>query len=238
MRLPVVPSRWLFSAALALALGSACASHDSATGKPEAAPRIQLRASIAAVQLIQDCPDRDPAPAQETAKPAAMEPPKDEAASASQPISAGGTLHGAAARAVPGDSLDGGGFQQPCTQSTMQLSLAHDDDAAQRIEVVEVRLLKAGGTEALGKLAARKPSRWNDTGVYDAWDERVPVGGEIKVSYRLGEPDWSKVQETLGAGNDPYSQRWILEVDLKMDGQITTIRSPEFTREHPHVIVT
>ena len=78
MRLPVVPSRWLFSAALALALGSACASHDSATGKPEAAPRIQLRASIAAVQLIQDCPDRDPAPAQETASPAAMEPRKDD----------------------------------------------------------------------------------------------------------------------------------------------------------------
>ena len=88
------------------------------------------------------------------------------------------------------------------------------------------------------RFAARKPSKWNDTGMYDAWDERVPVGSEIKVSYRLGEPDWSKVQQKLGDGVDVYGQRYVLEVDLKMGGTTLTVRSPEFAREYPHVVVT
>jgi hypothetical protein len=214
-------TRFLTSFTLLAVLSSGCASHDSAIGnKPEAEVKHQLRASIASVQMIQDCPD----PAGEAATPAAEKP----MPSADESISAG-----ASASRIAGD---GGSFRQPCTQSTMQLSLAHDAPDAQRVEVVAVRLMR--GTDALGPIPARKPSKWNDTGTYDAWDERVPVGSEIKVSYRLGEPDWSKVQEKLGSGVDPYAQRYVLEVDLKMEGHTFTVRSPEFSREYPHVVVT
>jgi hypothetical protein len=213
-------TRFLTSFTLLAVLANGCASHDSATGnKPEAEVKHQLRASIASVQMIQDCPD----PAGEAAKPAAAMPPAAE----SEPA------QGASASRIAGD---GGSFHQPCTQSTMQLSLAHDASDAQRVEVVAVRLMR--GTEALGPIPARKPSKWNDAGTYDAWDERVPVGSEIKVSYRLGEPDWSKVQDKLGSGVDPYGQRYVLEVDLKMEGHTFTVRSPEFSREYPHVVVT
>lgn len=216
MRLPIL------SAFTVLALlVSGCASHDGITGTTSVVePKIQLRATIASVQLIQDCPDPEPAAVNnETAKPSAAMPMRDEAR---------------------GSGVGGGGgsFQQPCTQSTMQLSLKHDASDAQRVEVVAVRLLVAGKSESLGTLPARKPSKWSESGAYDAWDERVPVGSEIKVSYRLGEPDWSKVQEELGEGQDPYGQRYILEVDLKIGGTTTTVRSPEFARERPEVMVT
>ena len=213
--------RILAPLALLALLSNGCASHDNATGnKPEAEIKTQLRATVASVQMIQDCPDpqNEPSTPADTQKPAASE---------SMPAP------GSAMRRA--DS-DGGSFQQPCTQSTMQLSLAHDAPDAQRIEVVGVRLLR--GTDVLGTIAARKPSKWNDTGMYDAWDERVPVGSEIKVSYRLGEPDWSKVQQKLGDGVDVYGQRYVLEVDLKMGGTTLTVRSPEFAREYPHVVVT
>jgi hypothetical protein len=213
--------RILASLALLSLLAGGCTSHDGATGnKPEPEVRTQLRATIASVQMIQDCPD----PANEApAKPAAAMPPAADEQSA----------RGASAARIAGD---GGSFQQPCTQSTMQLSLAHDASDAQRVEVVAVRLMR--GKEVVGTIAARKPSRWNDAGTYDAWDERVPVGTEIKVSYRLGEPDWSKVQDKVGTGVDLYSQRYTLEVDLELGGTTTTVRSPEFSREYPHVVVT
>jgi hypothetical protein len=203
-------------------LASGCASHDGITGTTEVVEaKPKLLATIASVQLIQDCPDPEPAAVNnETAKPSAAMPLRDE--SMARGASADGT----------------GSFRQPCTQSTMQLALKHDASEAQRVEVVAVRLMRAGKDGVLGTLPARKPSKWNESGTYDAWDERVPVGSELKVSYRLGEPDWTKVQEKLGDGEDPYGQRYILEVDLKMGGTTTTVRSPEFAREFPHVVVT
>lgn len=222
--------RLLASFALVALLSNGCASHDNAVGtKPEAPVKHQLRATIASVQLIQDCPD----PANEPASPAVdtSAAKEKERAAAAMPPASQSVVAGAARM---GDS--DGSFQQPCTQSTMQLSLAHDASDAQRIEVVAVRLMR--GTEVLGKIPARKPSSWSDSGSYDLWDERVPVGKEIKVSYRLGEPDWLKVQEQLGAQADLYSQRYVLEVDLKMGDTTLTVRSPEFAREYPHVVVT
>lgn len=217
----------LSSFTLLALLASGCASHDSATGtKPDPIEvRAQLHATIASVQLIQDCPDPEPAPAEPSAaaKPTASE-------SMPQP---GSPARREAAAAWAGD---GPGFRQPCTQSTIQLSLKHDAAEAQRVEIVAVRLMR--GSDVLSKIAARKPSKWNDSGVFDAWDERVPVRSEIKVSYRLGEPDWSAVQAQLGADTDVYSTRYTIEVDLKMGGTTTTVRSPEFAREHPHVVVT
>lgn len=213
-------TRLLSSLTLLAVLSSGCASHDSALGhKPDAEAKHQLRASIASVQMIQDCPDPEGEAAKSAEKP--MPP-------ASESVAQGARMRG--------DSPDGSSFRQPCTQSTMQLSLAHDASDSQRVEIVAVRLMR--GTDVLAPMTARKPSKWNDSGIYDAWDERVPVGSEIKVSYRLGEPDWAKVGEKLGAEADLYAPRYLLEVDLKMDGTVITVRSPEFSREYPHVVVT
>jgi hypothetical protein len=195
-----------------------CASHDEPRGREYVFhPSPEPRATIASVQLVEDCPDPD---AGTTSNPAAARPPVEERAK----------------RASRGDDDDGTSLRPPCTQSTMQLSLAHEGAAPLSVEVRTIRLMR--GTQVLGTIAARKPSKWSDSGVYDPWDERVPVGSAITVSYRLAEPDWTKVQDTLGVGVDVYAQRYELEVDLTVGPENLTVRSPEFSREYPHVVET
>jgi hypothetical protein len=203
----------LQSLAIISVLALACASHDGPAGSgPEeaAAPAAQLRATIASVQLLEDCPDPEPAPA----KRAAAKPSEEWVPHAKE-------------------------ARRSCAQSTMQLALAHDGRDAQRIEIVAVRLVLAGGDEVLSTVASRGPSKWNDAGAYEAWDERVPVGAEIKVSYKISPPNWAEVQQKLvGKRGDTFDQRYIVEVDLKMGGTTTTVRSAELARERPHVMVT
>ena len=44
---------------------------------------------------------------------------------------------------------------------------------------------------------------------------------------------------TQALGNtDVYGARYVLEVDVAFAGRRITIRSPEFQREYPHVVVT
>lgn len=216
-----------------LALG--CASHEGATGEkqrePEAKvdpqPQISLRAAIASVSLIRDCPDPTPSKSATPAAPAAAPmPPQD---SASESVAAG-------ARARPaGDSVDG--WSPPCQQSTMQLTLSHDAKEAQRFTLKAARLTAAGTGAQLATIAARGPTRWDEGGRYVDWDESLPAAAELKVSYRLGEPDWSLVSKALGS-DDTYGARYVLEVDVELGGRTMTLRSPEFQREYEHVVVT
>mgnify|MGYP000843888076 CR=1 FL=1 len=101
-----------------------------------------------------------------------------------------------------------------------------------------VRLVDVGTKRVLGPIAARKPSVWSEQGTYKPWDEQVAVGAELKIGYRLAEPDWVKVGETLGAGVNLYAQPFVLEVDVSIDGVRQTVRSPEFVREQVHMMAT
>lgn len=202
----------------------ACTSHEGEQpeSRPEptppivSAPQIALRGAIASVALVQDCPDPPP--------------PSAAAAPVHQSISAG-------ARAKPGPGGPGDTWQQPCTQSSMQLTLSHDAREAQRVVIKAARLTAAATGALLAPIPTRGPTRWDDAGTYSPWDETLPAKTELKASYKLGEPDWSAVTKALG-NDDTYAPRYVLEVDIELAGRITTLRSPEFQREFPHVVVT
>lgn len=219
-------------AALCLASLVACASHEGPTPsgpKPESpeAKAVEFRGMISSVSLIQNCPDPPDDPAPPAAGPA-------DTRSAAMPPSPGSIEPGAALRRN-GDSPNG--WSQPCTQSTVQLSVSHDGKAAAAMEIKAVRLTAAGTGAQLGAVPFRAPTQWNDDGRYVTWNQEIPAARELKVAYRLGEPDWEAVGKALGSA-DTYAPRYVLEVDVGFAGRTITLRSPEFQREYPHVVVT
>ena len=236
--------------ALSLALLlSACTTHDDG-GKPEPVkpevkpvqpepvkPLPAVTVAVASVQLIQDCPDpAEPAPAVEPAPAAERSLPAPVAdVSAKQGSMAAPGPAGRMREMAPGS---GRGWKQPCTQSTLQLALQNPGKVDATLRVEAVRLVDAASKKVLGPMAARKPSLWSDVGSYQPWDERVTAGAQIKVGYRLAEPDWSQVTTTLGPTVNLYAQPFVLEVDVSIDGTRQTLRSPEFVREQVHMIAT
>lgn len=196
---------------LALALVAGCASHEGAPGSEPTDDPAQLRASIASIELLEDCPD--PAP---EAEPDPESQARESEAKTSRP------------------DLD---RRASCTQSSVQLALSHDGTQPQRIDVVGVRLLRADTKESLATLRTRAPSRWNGQGVYKPWDQLVPKGDAIQVSYRMTAPDWNAVQQQLGE-QSTYSQAYVVEIDLSMAGAVTTLRSTELSRIPDEVVET
>lgn len=235
------------SCVLALAL-VACTSHEGrpdSTPEPKTlpakvkeplvkespvAPQIALRGAIASVSLIQNCSDDEP---HQPPPPASKDGGRTPAAAEPMPASRGAQLVAPGASAKPG----GGGFRQPCTQSFMQLNLAHDAKEAQKIEIKAVRLTVAGTGTQLGLVPFRGPTHWDEAGRYVAWDQTIPAAQEIKASYKLGDLDWTEVGKAVG-NDDTYTPRYVLEVDVAIAGRTITLRSNEFQREHAHVIVT
>ena len=228
---------------VALAL-SACAAHEappSTTGRtvetpPEVkTPRAELKIAIASVTLQQDCPD-PPEPFAAQAAPAApaavapiLKPVEPERAAESPAMGA------SLARRAPGS---GGPWQPPCTQSTMQLSLSNTGDARGTLAIKAVRLLDAASKRPLGTLEARRPGLWSDPAGYQKWDQSILPGATLKASYSLGEPSWPDVHVKLGAASNLYTTPFLLEVDITVDGEVQTVRSPEFLRQEVHMIVT
>lgn len=216
----------------------ACTAHEETT-TPTPAARIEVK--VASVQLVQDCSD-PPGDATAEAAAAAAKPsePAQAQSWASTPRVAPAPGAGAAQEISAGASLDGSGpgWSPPCTQSTMQLSIANVGDREGKVRVEAVRLFDARGNKELGKIQARKPSQWNPAGTYQPWNESIVHGTTVKVGYRLGEPDWSAVNTILGGETDPYARPYVLEIDISIDGVSQTVRSPEFVREPVHVIAT
>lgn len=244
------------SAALVALTLSACAAHEApptTTGnQPEKppepkAPHAALTIAIASVTLQQDCPDPP--------EPVASVPPSSTSAIHPPPPTAAGQLANAPAQPAPmperemaasrkmspGAALaddSRGGWHQPCTQSTMQLSLTNTGDAPGKLAIKAVRLLDAASKKPLGTLTARRPTQWSEPGkLYEKWDEQLLPGATLKVAYSLNDPDWSAAQQTLGHANF-YTTPFVLEVDVAVDGTVQTVRSPEFMRQEVHLIVT
>ncbi len=206
--------------------------------KPE--PVAAVTVAVASVQLIQDCPDpaaeATPAAAGAPAAAAAGAPAAAADAAPAQPAADAAMQRmapGAAGKMAPG-----GTWKPPCTQSTMQLALRNPGKQDATLRVEAVRLVDVGSKKLLGPVAVRKPSVWSADGTYRAWDEKVPVGVDLKIGYRLGEPDWAQVEQALGVGVNTYAQPFVLEVDVSIDGTRQTVRSPEFVREQVHMIAT
>lgn len=136
---------------------------------------------------------------------------------------------------APGDQAKGDGDFDQCTQSRVQLSLANSGKTVGTIKIVAARLFQPGKSAVLGTMQTRKPANWSTPGAYVGWDETVPAGEAVKASYKLSQPDWSKINAKLG---NTYGQMFELELDIEIDGVKQTVRSPEFSREEPHVVVT
>jgi hypothetical protein len=78
-----------------------------------------------------------------------------------------------------------------CEQTSMQLAITAD--AGARIKIKSVELFDDAGA-SLGKLTASKPTRWSvDSAIYESWDEVVPAGAQINVSYVLQRPAWEAI---------------------------------------------
>ncbi len=178
-------------------------------------PPSELKIAVASVQLLQDCSDPP--------EPVAA---KDDPSAAEQ----AGSVDPA---------FKGPGFTQPCTQSTVQLSLTNNGTVPGKLQILTIRLLDAATQRELGTLVGRKPSVWTDEGTYQPWDETVREGAAaMTVAYRLADPDWSQVQASLGPDINLFARRFMLELEFKVDGVTQTVRSPEFMRQEPFLVVT
>jgi hypothetical protein len=204
--------------------GPATAGASEDTGAEQPLAQAQVEIAVASVQLIQDCPDPDPVPAADVEPPAPAAPMPGAPA---KPMEA--AQRERSAKRGPGS----GPMRQPCTQSTVQLSLTSHADEPVAIALRAVRLLSED--QQVGTLAPRLPTRWVDS-VYVAWDAQLEPGATAKVSYKLGMPDWGAVEDAIDGPS--YRHMFILEIDVVVAGELQTIRSSPVPREQPHVIVT
>ncbi len=224
------------SLALALLLlASACAASDESASKapsqPPATPVTPavtasdaapvaaantLVPSIASVHIVQDCPDPLPDPGAPAVNSTMDAKPKMEKAKRKQ------------------DSAFAAGLVQPCTQSTLQLAISGQASAPVKVRLSALRLLTADG-KMVGTLKARMPTIWNDSG-YVPWDEILPPNTEAKLSYKLSLPESGAGSSALGSMS--FGVMHVLEVDVELDGKLTTVRSPQFERDQPQIIKT
>lgn len=189
---------------------------------PEQPKAGNVTVAIASVQLQEDCPD--PAPAAAPAKPT------DGAAI---PVERSMQEPAPSSR-MRGDTADGRAWN-PCSQSTVQLSVRAD--FAGQVKIEAVRVLDASSKKVAGPTTLRGPTLWNE-GVYGPWDGRTLAGKDLSVSYKMGEPDFSRAAELVGPSFNTFGGPFILEIEVSIDGRRQTIRSGEFTREPPHIMVT
>ncbi|MEO8700192.1 MAG: hypothetical protein ABI867_09115 [Kofleriaceae bacterium] len=99
-----------------------------------------------------------------------------------------------------------------CEQSSLQLAITSPAGAKpSRFRIKSLELFDAAGAHALGKLVWRTPSTWTGS-AYAAWDERIPPGQALKISYALGAFDWSKIE---GRYNQTYLVKAVISVDDK-----------------------
>lgn len=205
----------------------------------EPAPEPFARAAIASVQLIEDCPNqnsgwRPPPPPDSGAAqaPAAEQAPAKEAAAARSMPSPGAP----AGDVAPGAAIAGGGGPwNHCTQSTLQLVFTGQGDRTSKVEIETLRLLDPKSGKSVATLKAREPAAWTD-GAYQSWNETIGPRQEVKASYELSVPDWIEVEKQIGTSSSGFM--FVLELDVKVGGELQTVRSSQFPREMPHVIVT
>jgi hypothetical protein len=171
---------------------------------------LQITASISSVTLGDECGD---SASGESFAPSA------DCAEAPSPADGGG---GAAKK--PG-GCGGGSY---CQQSNVQINFtAGAGNASAKVEVVSVTLVASADGALVDTLTARKPQAWNGNG-YSAWDQTIKPAGELKASYDLSAPSWSKQDSTRLTS---YSTKYRLHVTLRIDGIEITLLSTDLSRE-------
>lgn len=175
-----------------------------------AAVATALTPAIASVQMAQDCPKK-------TVKKEKAKRPMPGAPSRS--------------RIRP----DGNGnFNQPCTQSSIQISVSGVATPGSTMAIKGMRLLTPDGKQ-VATVQARMPTLWKESG-YVNWDGVLTSDAEHKASYHISVPDWAALEKTMGKST--YNMMFVLDVDVEIGGTVTTVRSPSFERTQPMMIRT
>jgi len=210
--------------------------------RPEPPAEPIARAAIASVQMIEDCPSqndgwRPPPPPSGPAQAPATQAVPTPAAGEAMPTPGSPMPPSEGASAARGAAIAGGGgpWVQPCTQSTMQLVFSGQGDRTSKVELEKLRLLDPNTGKSVATVKAREPAAWVD-GAYQSWSETIAPRQEVKASYELSVPDWYEVEKQIGTSSSGFM--FVLELDVMVDGELQTVRSAQFPREMPHVIVT
>lgn len=157
-----------------------------------------------------------------------------------QPRDAGGAEPpedggGAPPLADAGTGLVGNCGTGYCQQSAMRLQfVAGEGLSPATVEVVSVRLLDAATGALLDNLTAREPSAWSDaSSSYQSWDRAVAPRSTVRAQWKLSAPNWSALSAIdVRYG---YARRVRLEITVRIDGAVQTVRSGELFRE-PEVV--
>lgn len=227
----------LMLALLGLACG--CTPHEDATEpltpplesaavEPEPEPEPQpetVTVAVASVQLQDDCPEPPPeakldAPGESEDEGEMVEPASPRAEGKVDPSRA---AEFAAKRQIQ------------CVQSTVQLSIVSEDSKALPFSIRAVRLRRAEGGGSIETMKARTPKHWVRS-AYSTWDESIPPGATLKVSYVLGAPDWAAVERALEESS--YGPLYVVELEVEVAGRLQVITSPVAPRELEEDVVT
>lgn len=116
-----------------------------------------------------------------------------------------------------------------CQQSNMQLVITASGKGYADIQVLAVRIRDQGSNAMLDEVEAREPQRWSPP-VYTTWDERIAAQTSVTASYKLSQPDWSKI-ETGGTRYASSGRTFRVEVVLLIDGVSRTLQLDGVSRE-------
>jgi hypothetical protein len=179
---------------------------------PSATPTMPTdRVAIAAVQLLEDCPD-----------------PPEAAVD-------GDRKEGVEADRQASQREMAKGYVPRCEQSTVQLAVRSDRSGRFRIEAV--RVLDGAKRRLAGSAKLRQPTNWGD-GQYQRWDERVVAGKDLQISYKLGALDLARGEALVGPDFNTMSGPFILELDVSIEGVRQTVRSPAFQWQRMDMVET
>src|SRR4029078_9549384 len=95
---------------------------------------------------------------------------------------------------APTPEGDARGCGSICQRSNLQLSFKTGANAGKtaKVEVVTVTLHDAKNGANLATLVASAPRSWNGTS-YVPWTEILTSSSDVKASYDLSAPAWSKI---------------------------------------------
>ena len=149
-----------------------------------------------------------------------------DCAPATPPSNVDGGSDGGSAKAAPG----GCGGTSYCQQSNVQIAFnAGTSSASAKVEIVSVTLLDSASGNVLDTLKPSHPQVWNGNG-YATWDETIKPAGDLKASYDLSAPAWSKLSAS-DSRLSSYGTKYKLHVTLRIDGVEITLESTDLSRE-------
>ncbi|MBX3187019.1 MAG: hypothetical protein KF819_08395 [Labilithrix sp.] len=118
--------------------------------------------------------------------------------------------------------------------ASLQLAFfANEASAAATVSIKSLVLVDASTKATVDTLTSSNPRVWSGAS-YEPWNERVTPGGDLKASYQLTTPSWSKIDSNgaVGRGSSrSYSTPFRLIVTLEIDGVEVVLESSELHRE-------